>query len=343
MILSVSRRTDIPNYYSEWFFNRIKEGFVYVRNPMNPRQVSKIPLSPQVVDCIVFWTKNPEPMLARMPELSRYHYYFQFTLTGYGRDIERNVPHKKEKMIPIFQRLSEQIGSSRVIWRYDPILFTKDYTPEYHLKAFSQIAESLKGYTDKCVISFVDTYAKNQKAMKELGAYDLRQNVREDVGREEVLREQSAGEGVALEEFSYSIGQIAKANGMSIATCAENLDLQHCGIGHNSCIDKELIEEIIGCPIKVKKDKNQRPECGCVESIDIGTYNTCLNGCVYCYANHSLESVRRNCGQYDVDSPILCGKVTAEDKISEREVISLRDENGLPKEEVMWKEQMRLF
>ena len=321
MILSVSRRTDIPNYYSEWFFNRIKEGFVYVRNPMNPRQVSKIPLSPQVVDCIVFWTKNPEPMLARLPELSGYHYYFQFTLTGYGRDIERNVPHKKEKMIPIFQQLSEQIGSSRVIWRYDPILFTKDYTPEYHLKAFSQIAESLKGYTDKCVISFVDTYAKNQKAMKELGAYDL----------------------TGLEEFAHSLSQIARANGMSIATCAENLDLQHCGIGHNSCIDKELIEEIIGCPIKVKKDKNQRPECGCVESIDIGTYNTCLNGCVYCYANHSLESVRRNCGQYDVDSPILCRKVTAEDKISEREVISQREENGLPKEEVMWKEQMRLF
>lgn len=343
MILSVSRRTDIPNYYSEWFFNRIKEGFVYVRNPMNPRQVSKIPLSPQVVDCIVFWTKNPEPMLARMPELSGYHYYFQFTLTGYGRDIERNVPHKKEKMIPIFQRLSEQIGSSRVIWRYDPILFTKDYTPEYHLKAFSQIAESLKGYTDKCVISIVDTYAKNQKAMKELGAYELGQLTGIDATGEERVGKHGDEEETAVEEFARKLSEIARSNGMSITTCAENLDLQHCGIGHNSCIDKELIEEIIGCPIKVKKDKNQRPECDCVESIDIGTYNTCPNGCVYCYANHSQESVRRNCGQYDVNSPILCGNVTKEDKISERDVTSLREENGLPKEEVMWKEQMRLF
>ena len=136
MILSVSRRTDIPNYYSEWFYNRIKEGFAYARNPMNPRQVSKIAISRDVVDCIVFWTKNPEPMMGRLDELSAYPYYFQFTLTGYGRDMERNVPHKRDKMIPIFQNLSSRIGAERVIWRYDPIIFTKTYTPEYHLKAF---------------------------------------------------------------------------------------------------------------------------------------------------------------------------------------------------------------
>ena len=293
----------------------------------------------------MFWTKNPEPMLERLAELSDYHYYFQFTLTGYGRDVERNVPHKKEKMIPIFQRLSEQIGSRRVIWRYDPILFTEQYTPEYHLKAFSQIAEALEGYSDKCVISFVDTYTKNQKAMKELGAYELRLFARENAGCEELLlvkddaeemmlkgfvrdekiKEQNGEKGVFLEKFAYDLSEIARANGMSISTCAESLDLQPWGIDHSSCIDKTLIEEIIGCPITVKKDKNQRPECGCVESIDIGTYNTCLNGCVYCYANHSQESVRRNCGQYDVNSPILCGKMTEEDKISEREVISLRE------------------
>ena len=128
MILSVSRRTDIPNYYSEWFFNRIKERFVYVRNPMNEHQISKIDLSPDVVDCIVFWTKNPEPMITRLDELSKYNYYFQFTLTGYGKDIECNVPHKRDKMIPIFQELSRKIGKQKVIWRYDPILFTKKYS-----------------------------------------------------------------------------------------------------------------------------------------------------------------------------------------------------------------------
>lgn len=157
MILSASRRTDIPNYYSEWFYNRIKEGFVYVKNPMNTHQISRIDLSPDIVDCIVFWTKNPEPMMDRLDELSAYKYCFQFTLTGYGKDIESGVPHKKEKMIPIFQRLSDKIGSDKVILRYDPIIFTKKYTPEYHLKAFEQITGALRGYTDKCVISFVES------------------------------------------------------------------------------------------------------------------------------------------------------------------------------------------
>lgn len=166
MILSVSRRTDIPNYYPEWFFNRIKEGFVYVRNPMNPRQISRIDISPDVVDCIVFWTKNPEPMLERLNELSDYRYYFQFTLTGYGRDIEPGIPHKKEKMIPVFKDLADRIGKQRVIWRYDPIMFTSTYTPEYHLKAFEQIASALNGYTEKCVISFVDFYSKNKRNLE---------------------------------------------------------------------------------------------------------------------------------------------------------------------------------
>ena len=149
MILSVSRRTDIPNYYADWFYNRIKEGFLYVRNPMNYHQVSRIELSPDLVDCIVFWTKNPEPMMARLHELDDYAYYFQFTLTGYGRDIEPNVPHKKDRMIPVFQRLSETIGSSRVVWRYDPILFNDVYTEEYHLRAFERIADALADFAEK--------------------------------------------------------------------------------------------------------------------------------------------------------------------------------------------------
>jgi len=152
MILSVSRRTDIPNYYSEWFFNRIKEKYVYVRNPMNIHQVSKINISPDVVDCIVFWTKNPEPMLNKLEHLKDYKYYFQFTLTGYGKDIEPSLPHKRDEMIPIFQRLSEMIGKEKVVWRYDPIVITDTYSEEYHLKAFHEIASTLNGYCTKVVI-----------------------------------------------------------------------------------------------------------------------------------------------------------------------------------------------
>lgn len=146
MIVSASRRTDIPTFYSEWFYNRIKEGFLYVRNPMNAHQISRIDLSPDVVDCIVFWTKNPIPMLPRLDELAAYKYYFQFTLTGYGRDMEANLPDKKEKLIPAFKQLAEKIGKKRIIWRYDPIVFTKKYSPEYHIKAFTQIAEALDAH-----------------------------------------------------------------------------------------------------------------------------------------------------------------------------------------------------
>jgi len=305
MILSVSRRTDIPNYYSEWFFNRIKEGFVYVRNPMNVHQVSKINITPEVVDCIVFWTKNPEPMLGRLDELASYNYCFQFTLTGYGKDMECNVPHKKEKMIPIFQELSKRTGMQRVIWRYDPVIFTEKYTPEYHIKAFEQIAAALKGYTEKCVISFVDIYAKNMKKME--------------------LFDPCEADKAELLEFAGKLSRIAGKNGMTIGSCAESIDLDACGIEHNCCIDKALIESITGCRLKVKKDRNQRQECGCMESVEIGAYNTCKNGCKYCYANYSDESVEKNCRKYDPLSPILCGVVTEEDKITERRVKSLKE------------------
>lgn len=173
MILSASRRTDIPNYYSEWFINRIREGFLYVRNPMNAHQVSKINLSPDVIDCIVFWTKNPINMLGKLEELKPYMYYFQFTLTGYGRDVEPNLPHKREALIPTFQRLSEQIGKERVIWRYDPIFLSDRYTVEYHIKAFEEIAASLAGYTDKVVISFIDFYKKTMRNTRTLAIQQM--------------------------------------------------------------------------------------------------------------------------------------------------------------------------
>lgn len=311
MILSVSRRTDIPNYYPEWFMKRIEEGYLYVRNPMNLHQVSHISLTPEVVDCIVFWTKNPEPMLSYLPELDRmgYHYFFQFTLTGYGRDIEPGIPHKKEKMLDVFRELSKHIGSDKVVWRYDPILFNGKYTPEYHVNAFQTIAETLCGYTHRCIISFVDEYAKNRKNMRELDCFELPEP--------------------ELKSFAKQLADMAKKNGMSIAACAEKVDLEECGIGHSSCVDKVLIEEIIGCKLDIKKDKNQRPECGCVESVEVGTYNTCRNGCKYCYANHSMESMLENCKKYDVNSQILCGKISEEDIITERKVKSLRMvENG---------------
>ena len=305
MILSVSRRTDIPNYYSEWFFNRLKDGFLYVRNPMNFHQISEIKISPDVVDCIVFWTKNPLPMMERLDELEAYNYYFQFTLTGYGNDVERNLPNKKTSVIPIFQELSNKIGQEKVVWRYDPIFFSNRYNVQYHLKAFRSIAEALSGYTEKCVISFLDIYPKNKKNMDNLLSYDLSDS--------------------ELREFAKELSNIAKENHIKIGSCAEKIDLDEYGIIHNSCIDKELIEKIIGCKLKINKDKNQRIECGCVESVEVGTYNTCKNGCVYCYANYSAKSVESNFQKYDPLSPLLCGHIEKEDRISTRKVVSLKE------------------
>ena len=304
MILSVSRRTDIPNYYSDWFFNRIKEGYVYVRNPMNIHQVSKIEITPDVVDCIVFWTKNPSVMLKRLDEIKEYNYYFQYTLTGYGNDVEVNLPNKKSVIIPTFQELSSKIGKQRVIWRYDPIFFSDRYTKEYHLKAFKSIAEALRGYTEKCVISFVDIYQKNKKNMDSLSSYELND--------------------CELRKFAKELSKIASDNNISLGSCAEKINLEECGIVHNSCIDRELIEKIIGCKLNVGKDKNQRIECGCVESVEIGTYNTCKNGCLYCYANYSSKSVETNTVKYDPLSPLLCGQVEKNDKITIRKLASLK-------------------
>lgn len=305
MILSASRRTDIPNYYSEWFINRVREGFLYVRNPMNARQVSRIDLSPEAVDCIVFWTKNPAQMIDKLGYLSDYTYYFQFTLTGYGKDIEPHLPDKREELISTFRKLSEKTGKEKVIWRYDPILINKKYTAEYHLKAFEEIAGKLSGYTEKVIISFVDLYAKIQRNMRQL---DIRQMTNEEI--------------VSLAE---KMAQIASRCNLIIETCAEKINLEQAGIRHGSCIDKKLIERLSGCKLRGEKDRNQRQECGCLESVDIGAYDTCLNGCKYCYANYNDDRVKEMVKLYDEKSPLLCGYITADDRITDRKVRSLKD------------------
>lgn len=305
MILSASRRTDIPAFYADWFINRIKEGFLYVRNPMNIHQISKIPLTPDLVDIIVFWTKNPIPLMEKLDVLKNYMYYFQFTITGYDKDMEPGLPDKDTVLIPAFKKLSDEIGKERVIWRYDPIIFSDKYPPEFHLKRFEEMSKALKGYTDKCVISFVDIYVKNKANMAKSNSY-------------EIAKDQ-------LEEFAKKLADMAHACDMDMATCAEIVDLEKCGISHNHCIDKDLIEKLIGYEIKVGKDKVQREECGCMESVEIGTYNTCKHGCTYCYANYSKDSVIANCHLYDPDSPLLCSPpVTPLDKITDRKVKSLK-------------------
>lgn len=304
MIISASRRTDIPSYYSEWFINRIKEGFVYVRNPMNIHQVSKISLSPDVVDGIVFWTKNPIPMMDKLDFLGDYAYYFQFTVNSYAHDIEPHIPNKNNIIIPAFKNLSNKIGKERVIWRYDPILLTEKYTIEYHLKYFEEIAKRLSGYTSKCIISFVDLYRNTQSNMKNIGLLPL--------GTKEMLT------------IAEAFVDIADQYSITIESCAEKIDLEQFGIAHGHCIDCNLLEEILGCRLDLSKDKNQREECGCAASIDIGMYNTCKNGCRYCYATYSDKTVKRLSSEHDPHSPLISGQIGKDDVIKERDMHSCR-------------------
>ncbi len=303
MILSVSRRTDIPAFYSEWFYERVREGFVCVRNPMNANQVSRIPISPKVVDCIVFWTKNAAPMMDKLEQMEEFDYYFQFTVNDYGRETEPYVP-ALSKRLETFMRLSEMIGRERVIWRYDPILFSDRYTPEYHFKSFEKIASALGAYTEKCVFSFVDVYpSKNGGSLNRMNARWLSHE--------------------KLDRFAGELARIGKQNGLMLATCAEAVSLAKHGIEHNSCIDKALIERITGAPLLVAGDK-QREHCGCAKCDDIGSYDTCPHGCIYCYANfcpNVAADRRRGC---DIHSPLLCDRIKETDKITDRPVKSYK-------------------
>lgn len=304
MILSVSRRTDIPAFYSEWFFNRIKDGFVYVRNPMNRHQISKIKLSPALIDCIVFWSKNPRPMLNKLDLLKDYMYYFQFTINPYNISMEVGVP-KKDTIIETFKQLSEKVGPKRVIWRYDPILLSNEVDIAYHLKYFEVIASRLKGYTTTCVISFVDQYKKTQRNLRNTTA-----------------RVPHCNEMVLL---AIEIVKIATTYGIKVQSCAEEIELVQMGIQHGRCIDNILIEDLLGTKLIVSKDKNQRLECGCVQSIDIGEYNTCSHNCLYCYANYNKDLVNRNQQRHDPLSPLLIGNVELSDVVKERVIKSFRD------------------
>ena len=295
MIISASRRTDIPSYYSEWLVNRLKEKYVLVRNPMNIHQVSKIDLSPDVVDAIVFWTKNPTPMLSYLDQINDYTYYFQFTLSAYGPDVERNLPSKNKIIIPTFQQLSKEIGKEKVIWRYDPIFFNEQYSIEYHCKYFEVLASKLGDYTEKCTVSFMDMYRNTERNVKPLS----------------IVKDTYEMQVELLQRFV----EIAKEYGLYIDTCAEIGDFHNIGVEHAHCIDRERIERIGGFKLNVDKDTNQRAECGCVASIDIGAYNTCKNGCLYCYANYSSNTVEKNFGMHNPKSPLLFGEIDSTDVI----------------------------
>lgn len=305
MIISASRRTDIPAHFAPWFYNRLREGFVCVRNPMRYHQVARISLARDVVDGFVFWTKNPAPMLPQLSALHAYPYYFQYTMTPYGPDIEANVPPRGKHGVPVCQQLSDHIGPNRIIWRYDPILLSPTYTTAYHIDAFERMAKRLAPHVARCTIGFIDATYKNAKRQSQ--AMQL-----QPVSAE--------GQHILASAFA----QIGQAYGLMLDACCEDASLAQHGIGQARCVDNRILEAAGSGPLRTKKDPNQRAACQCAQSIDIGAYNCCPNGCRYCYANYKSNEIERSLMLHDASSPLLIGRPGEGDTVYDRVTVHAR-------------------
>lgn len=294
MIISASRRTDIPALYSEWFINRLREGHFLIPNPRNPNRLSRIDVSPENVDCIGFWTKNPIPMLDKLGllDLMGYPFYMQFTLTPYDKTIEPGLPAKTE-LLRAFIDMSKQIGAVRSVWRYDPVIVDARHSIKWHTEQFTCMCEMLHTYTHRCVISFVDPYKSLSNQFFALTRAEMT--------------------GIAS---AFSV--VAAKYDIVIYTCAEDVDLSSHGIQHGACIDQHLIEQVIDRRITAKRDANQRSACRCIESVDIGAYDTCPHGCAYCYATSDRKTVMRRVAVHDPYAPMLTGYTNGDETITDR-------------------------
>ena len=294
MIINTGQRTDIPAFYADWFVNRLKAGFVLVRNPYNPRSVTRYRLSPEVVDLIGFCTKNPAPMLPHLDLLRPYGQYWYVTITPYGKEIEPGVPDKRE-VLDSFRRLSDTVGPDRMGWRYDPVFISGEYPAERHIRAFEYMARTLLGYTHTAVISFVDLYEKTKRNFPEVRP---------------VTAEQRLLLGKAFVE-------IAGQYGMTVRPCGEGDELAPFGADCSGCMTVAMYEQALGRRLKVPKTAPARKECACYLGGDIGAYNTCGHLCRYCYANYDAATVRKNLAAHDPESPLLIGRLEPGDQVHE--------------------------
>ena len=312
MIVSASRRTDIPRFHFDWLLRRFEEGYALVRNPMARTQVSRVDLSRDAVDCIAFWTKDPSILLARKDELERVApapYFVQFTLNAYGADVEAGLP-RKAQLIETFRALSDAIGPERVVWRYSPILLGGAYDRAHHLHWFETFAARLSGSTRVCRISFLDLYPKIAGRMAALGF-----------------------SGVPDEEkaaLALRLAELGAAHGIDVGGCGDGA-LDDAGLARAGCIDAALVERIAGVRARRAPGGGKRGACRCAPSVDIGTYDTCANGCVYCYANPGTAAAARGPAapwrlrRYDPASPMLCDELRAGDTVIERAAPKLPD------------------
>ncbi len=286
--------------------NRVRAGFVDVRNPYYGEQVARYKLTRDVVDCIVFCTKNPAPMIPHLEELKEMGLglYFFVTITPYEKDVEPNVPEKGSVM-DSFCELSRILGKDRVCWRYDPIFVDSKYSVSFHIKAFRQMAEKLRGYSDRCIISFIDLYEKTKKnfpGVKEVSESDQK-------------------------FLASSLSRIAFENGIKIESCAEKVDLTSCGVEQGACVSREIVEKAAGIHLLPKIGLSVlRKHCLCLPTNDIGAYNSCPHLCKYCYANYDARLVEKNRALHNPDSTFILGESKEGDIIKNAKQKSFRDE-----------------
>lgn len=305
MILNTGGRTDTVQYYSEWLLNRFREGYVLSRNPLFPNIVNRIELNPEVLDVVVFCSKDYRPILPRLHEISdRFNCYYHYTITAYGTDIEPRVPSIEES-IRTLKALAAQVGPEKIAWRYDPVLLTEKYTIERHLETFDRMARELAPYVDRCIFSFVEMYKKLEVNMPE-------------------LRPVSEQDKLTL---AKRMGAIARQYGLYLQTCATKEDYEQFGIHRSGCMTAEIFSMSLGIRFKKSNHKGSRAECLCMESRGLGDYNSCPNGCRYCYANKDHEKALQNYLAHDPNSPLLLGHLQPGDK-----VVHSRQESILSKE-----------
>ncbi|MEA4893180.1 MAG: DUF1848 domain-containing protein [Peptococcaceae bacterium] len=304
MILSVSRRTDIPAFYGAWFLNRLEAGWLLVPNPRNPKRLNRVELTPENVDMIVFLTKNPGPMLGLLDRLDALgyegRYCFQVSLTAFESRVEEKGLPPKARLVEYFQELSRRLGPERVDWRFDPIMVNASYTAAWHTERFQLLARALGGYTRRCIISFIDFYRHLGAGFPEMSVEDKR-------------------------EAARGIGAVSAEIGLPVFTCAEDIDLQEFGIRPAPCLDALRFGKIIGASLAAGKAKGQRQGCLCAESVDVGIYDTCLNGCSYCYATTSRRLAALRYKNHDPQSPLLTGWPSGQEIVDCRRQGSLKE------------------
>ncbi len=275
MIISASRRTDIPAFFGDWFKEKIQEGFFLSKNPFNPNQIKKVSLAPEDVDIFAFWTKNPEPFIKNLKYLdeNNFKYFFLFTLNSYPKFLEPEIP-SFEKRVETFLNLSQITGFEKIIWRYDPIILSSETPMEFHLKQIDTISSLLKGSTTKVKISFVEMY---KKVIRRFNKIEISENIKFYDPAKEKKKE--------IHSFLKEILKITKKNNIEPLSCSDNSGLTKNIIPAGSCIDGDLIKRILNSSKEFPGDKNQRGNCLCSKAVDMGSYNTCSFKCSYCYAN----------------------------------------------------------